>query len=235
MKYDEVIQSQYGNSPTLKALIRAMYDEIAPEEDFQTFYKNIFNLDTASGIGLNIWGRILGIGREIKFDSVFPLTPLLGYNRGRLNPFDQGVFYNPDNVYDGSVTQANLEDSRYRELLKFKAYVNIGKGILHALNDASFKVFGHYDISATNITVTGTLPNGDMYNEQAMHISWVVRKDELTNLDLSFIKMLGEMTVPAGVDQNIHIVAKDPLFGFAGSRLTGFNHGNFSPLAVFNV
>lgn len=235
MKYDDVIQSQYGNSPTIKALARAMYEAINPAEDFQTFYDNIFNLDTATGIGLDIWGRILGIGREINFDSVFPLTPLLGYNMGRLNPFDQGVFYTPSNVFDGSMTQANLEDSRYRDLLKFKAYVNIGKGILHALNDASFKVFGHYDISATNITVQGTLPNGDMYNTQAMHISWVVRKDEMTNLDLSFIQMLGEMAVPAGVDQNIHIVAKDPLFGFAGSRLTGFNEGNFSPLAVVNI
>lgn len=235
MIYDDVVQSQYGNSPTIKALIRAMYDDINPAMDFQTFYDNIFNLDTATGIGLDIWGRILGIGRDIDFDSVFPLTPLLGYRKAQLNPWNQGVFYTPSNVHDGTMTQANLTDGRYRDLLKFKAYVNIGKGTLHALNDASYKVFGTYDITATGINIPGTLPNGDMYNQNAMHISWVFRKDEITNLDMSFIQMLGNMAVPAGVDQNIHIVAKDPLFGFAGSRLTGFNQGNFAPLAAINI
>lgn len=70
---EQTIISQYGNSPTLLALIQNMNDNIDPRADIDNFFNFIWNVDTAQGFGLDIWGRIVGINRIILTN---PITQL---------------------------------------------------------------------------------------------------------------------------------------------------------------
>lgn len=69
------IQSQYGNSPTIKQLLWDFRSSILPDADIELFYNNIFNIKTAKGVGLDIWGNILAISRNLTVgDEVIRLT-----------------------------------------------------------------------------------------------------------------------------------------------------------------
>lgn len=62
---EQTIISQYGNSATISKLIQNMNDNIDPRADIDNFYHFIWNVDTAEGFGLDIWGRIVGVDRSI--------------------------------------------------------------------------------------------------------------------------------------------------------------------------
>lgn len=62
---EQTIASQYGNSPTLLQLIYNMNENIDPRADIDGFFDFIWNVDTAQGFGLDIWGRIVGVNRTI--------------------------------------------------------------------------------------------------------------------------------------------------------------------------
>lgn len=73
---EQTIASQYANSPTLLRLIHNMNENIRPDADIDGFFNFIWNVDTAQGFGLDIWGRIVGLknGRIILTN---PVTQLL--------------------------------------------------------------------------------------------------------------------------------------------------------------
>lgn len=62
----QTIISQYGVSPTILALIEKLNLAIDPDADLDAFYAWIFNVDSAQGFGLDIWGRIVGVNRTIE-------------------------------------------------------------------------------------------------------------------------------------------------------------------------
>lgn len=65
LNVEETIISQYGNSSTIGTLIQNMNENIDPRADLDNFYDFVFNVETAQGFGLDIWGRIVDISREI--------------------------------------------------------------------------------------------------------------------------------------------------------------------------
>lgn len=69
----QTVISQYGNSPTLLAMIESMNAAIDPSADIDNFYRWIWSVDSAQGFGLDIWGRIVGVSRTI---STSPATIL---------------------------------------------------------------------------------------------------------------------------------------------------------------
>ncbi len=60
------IQSQYGASVKMLALMADFQDKIEPTADIDLFYEKFFNIYTAEGVGLDIWGRILAMPRTIE-------------------------------------------------------------------------------------------------------------------------------------------------------------------------
>ncbi len=65
---DNVLQtviSQYSNSPTMLALIESFNAAVDIGADIDNFYAWIWNIATAQGFGLDIWGRIVGALRTI--------------------------------------------------------------------------------------------------------------------------------------------------------------------------
>ena len=72
---EQTIISQYGNSATISQLIHNMNEYIDPEVNIWAFYNFVFNVQTAQGFGLDIWGRIVGLqgGRNILANPVYVL------------------------------------------------------------------------------------------------------------------------------------------------------------------
>jgi len=68
---EQTIISQYGNSATITQLVRNMNEYLDPRADFDAFYNFVWNVETAQGFGLDIWGRIVNIKREL----LVPDTP----------------------------------------------------------------------------------------------------------------------------------------------------------------
>lgn len=107
---EQTIVSQYANSPTITALINIWNENIDPQADFDAFYTAIWNIDTAQGIGLDIWGQILDISRQINVPAIFPTLVAPGLT--------------------------NLTDDEYRVLLLVKAMTNISACSASAINQA---------------------------------------------------------------------------------------------------
>ena len=230
----EYIQSQYGNSPTIKKLLWAFRGHIRPEIDIQEFYKNIMDIDTATGKGLDIWGRIVGVERNIYIDDSYVDYPLFGFKGGgkNANPFNQGVFYDPAYVISGDRVLVTLDDGNYRRLILFKALANISTADMATINQLSAKLYEDEDLLCTNIIDEGILPNGDKYNTSPMYVRFIWRKNEISNLDKQLFNEGIIFSLAAGVQYDVKIISKDPLFGFAGSGLNPFNNGAFVKIGV---
>jgi hypothetical protein len=66
--------SQYGNSPTILALIESFNAAVDPSSDIDNFYVWVWDVATAQGFGLDVWGRIVGVTRMIPTNPVTILT-----------------------------------------------------------------------------------------------------------------------------------------------------------------
>lgn len=62
---EQTIISQFGNSQTITGLIYKMNEWIKPDCDIDNFYNLVWNVSTAQGFALDMWGRIVGVNREV--------------------------------------------------------------------------------------------------------------------------------------------------------------------------
>jgi len=131
----KTIISQYANSPTLLTLIESANQSIDPRIDIDAFYQLIWNVDTARGYGLDVWGRIVGIERVLKI----PQQDMnFGFNEGvDYYPFDQAPFAGGDAV----TSNYRLEDEAYRALILIKAAANIALVSYEITNQLLQKLF----------------------------------------------------------------------------------------------
>lgn len=132
--FPATIISQYANSPTLVQLITNFNEYIEGAADFDAFYALFWNIDTAVGYGLDVWGRILGVGRVITVSA----GDYFGFEEATdAEPYNQGVFY------AGQTTTTNffLSDDAYRTVLLAKALANICDGSVKAINQVLLNLF----------------------------------------------------------------------------------------------
>ena len=57
------VQKEYANSPTLLALLDDFDQWVDPAKFVADFLSYVWDISTAQGFGLDIWGRILGQSR----------------------------------------------------------------------------------------------------------------------------------------------------------------------------
>lgn len=123
--------SQYANSPIIVGLLDALNDAIDPAADIDAFVANVWNIDTAQGYGLDVWGRIVGLSRIVQLPAQ---TVYFGFATGSTpetaQPFGQGVFYGGPSA----TTAYTMTDAAYRPLILFKAFVNISDMSIPTLN-----------------------------------------------------------------------------------------------------
>ena len=130
---EQTIISQYGNSATITQLVRNMNGYVDPRADFDAFFDFVWNVETARGFGLDIWGRIVDISRQLKIEHV----DWFGYQEGLLFPFGEAPFFT--NL--GSTSTFTLADDAYRKLILTKALSNIASTTAPALNQILQNMF----------------------------------------------------------------------------------------------
>lgn len=135
----ETILAQYANSPALRGIIERFNKAADPNALIETFYNNVWNIETATGWGLDVWGRIVGVGRVQKVPSSY----FLGFKEaddgsGTARPFEDGI------LYAGTSDTSNyaLSDDAFRKLIYARAAANISRGSIADMNAILMTLFG---------------------------------------------------------------------------------------------
>ena len=126
---EQVIISQYLSSPVMRTLLGNWNDNLDPQNDLLMFYNTVWNIATASGYGLDVWGRIVGVTRYVQAGATS--TAWLGFAGSEFQPWNVGVWY------DGSPlapTSTALSESAFRTLILLKALINLSDCSAQSLN-----------------------------------------------------------------------------------------------------
>ena len=107
-----------------------MNDNIDPSADLDGFYDYVWNVDTAVGFGLDIWGRIVDVSRYLRLTG----------NETFFNFFETGASatsWNEAPFYpsiNAAFSNYRLEDDAYRKLILGKALANISASDAPSIN-----------------------------------------------------------------------------------------------------
>ncbi|MDS7935679.1 DUF2612 domain-containing protein [Acinetobacter sp. V91_7] len=117
----DTLMSQYANSPIICQLIEGLNCCIDPSKDIEGFYHLAWDLNTAQGFGLDMWGRIVGVDRNIGAPN--PEAETFGFKTriASFYPFNQRPFSAAGTKY----ASFNLNDRQFRTLILVKAASNI--------------------------------------------------------------------------------------------------------------
>lgn len=210
---EQTILSQYANSPTLVQLIKNMDDYIDPGADIDAFYNLIWNVDTAVGKGLDIWGKIVGLenGRKL----TIPTTEInFGFSEAgtaSAQPFDQGVFYSGT---PGTQTYV-LQDAPFKTLILAKAMANITDCSIPSINQLLQNLFAGRGRCYVN----------DLGNMQMRYTF----EFPLEPWEVAIVQQSGVLPRPTGVLASMVQVPIPNVFGFAeaGASAAPFDQGTF--------
>ena len=206
----EPVLSQYAASPRILALLVKKAALLDPGRDFMYFYDGEINPKTAGGVGLDIWGRIVGIGRMLWMQN----TEFFGFAYQLMENFDQAPFWN-ESLAQG---QFRLTDEAYRFLIFYKAAANIGRGDMASINALLNSLF-ESEHGTGSCYVLETAP---------MEIR-AVFSFYLTGYEQALLTQYGLLDRPAGVGFSWYQYQQDEMFGFAGQDLQNFDSGIFTP------
>ena len=213
--WKDTILAQYANSPTIVGLVEAFNDAIDPTADLDSFFDMIWNVETARGVGLDFWGKVVDIPRQLQVDQD---AIYFGFGEAfqeataetGVQPFNFGTFY------DGPLeTQMyTLTDDAYRKLILVKAMTNITDATAPSINRMLRFVFG--DDRRCYVQDTG-----------GMQMRFVFEFD-LTPVEISILTRSNAIARPAGVLLTV-IIQLDTAttFGFAEGDGQPFDQGVF--------
>lgn len=176
----KTVISQYANSPILDEMIASFNAAADQTENVDNLYDMIWNIQTAEGYGLDVWGRIVGVGRTLKFPSTGEI-PFGFQEANSWTGFGQGGFYS------GGGTTGNfvLGDSDFRTLIYAKAAGNISDGSIP---------------SANKILLTLFPLRGTCYVADGLDMSMTYTfQFALNPIELAIVELSGVLPNPAGV------------------------------------
>jgi len=112
---------------------------IDPTANIQAFFDLVWNVDTAVGYGLDVWGRIVGVGRVLQLAA----QDFLGLE-DPTNIESSGLPFNQAPFFHGQNTTGNyaLLDGPFRALIFAKALANISDGTISSINQILINLFG---------------------------------------------------------------------------------------------
>lgn len=183
--YTTVI-SQYANSPILLGMIERFNAAMDQTANFDAFYDFMWNVLTAKGYGLDVWGRIVGVTRTLNIPGA---VSYLGFEEAGTSwtGFGQGGFYSGGGISTNYV----LSDNDFRTLILAKAAGNISDGSIPAINSILLTLFPYrgdcYVADGLNMSMTYTFP---------FH---------LTPVEYAIIQQSGVLPNPVGVVVNISV------------------------------
>lgn len=185
--YLRTIISQYANSEILTRLIANMDAYIDQTANFQSLFDMIWNVDTAQGYGLDVWGRIVGVSRTL---NVVSPGDYFGFQEALpgSQPFNQSPFY----IGTPLTTNYELSDSAFRVLIFAKALSNICDGSIPAINQILMKLF----------------PNrGNAYVVDGLDMTMIYKFEfVLTPVELAIVLQSGVLPKPTVVSATVQQV-----------------------------
>lgn len=205
----DTVISQYANSPTLLSLIETFNEVVEPAGNIDDFYNFIWNILTAEGYGLIVWGRIVGVTNVLTVAG----GEYLGFEESddaTIQPFGQAPFWS------GTPASSNyvLSDDAFRALILTKALANISRSSIQIYNQMLMQLFPNRG----NAFVTDT---GDMNARLTFEFI-------LQPFEVAILKQSGAFAPPTGVAFEIMDIDIGSTFGFAESGdAEGWNNGVF--------
>lgn len=174
--------SQYANSPILFQLIENINTYLDQTENIDNFLDMLWDIDTAQGIGLDIWGRIVGVSRIIPVVS----GDYFGFEEAgsEAEGFNQLPFY----IGQTLTTNYALSDDAFRTLILAKALANISDGSIPSINQILLNLFpsrGHCYVT----------DDGGMSMTYTFEFT-------LTPVEISIVVNSGVLPRPSGVQVN---------------------------------
>lgn len=112
--------SQYANSEKYTGLFNNLCYMFSNTQTISDWYNVVFNLNTAEGYGLDIWGKILNQGRQFSYN-----------NNGTM----EYVYLGGEQTIDGITYSAEQMEETYRLVLFLKALSNISGCTIASLNE----------------------------------------------------------------------------------------------------
>lgn len=128
--------SQYANSTVITQLIENFFNYVDQTRNLEDFFDLIWNVDTAEGYGLDVWGRIVGVNRVL---AVIASPPYFGFDEA--SPGSVG--WGQASFYSGAVLTNNfaLSHEAFRLLIFAKALANITNGSIQSINQLLLNLF----------------------------------------------------------------------------------------------
>lgn len=179
--YWATILSQYANSPILTKLIGNFAGYLDETANMDQFYNLIWNVDTAQGYGLDVWGRIVGVNRVLSL----PVGSYLGFTDS--SGGSSGDSFGVSPFFAGTPITNNfaLSDDDFRVLIFAKALSNISDGSIPAINQLLLNLFP-------------TLGNSYVTDGEDMTMTYTFSTD-LTPVQLAIVQQSGVLPKPVGV------------------------------------
>lgn len=210
MSWEDTILTQYSASPNLLSIIDTFNQAVGLDDFEDEFIAKVWDLTTNETFGLDIWGKIVGIGRYI----TAPIdSDSFGFSEADNGASDYPLPFNDSPFFAGvqETTSVRLADDAYRTLILCKAFSNISIATIPDINKFLRMLFAGrgkaYCVNYRNMTIGITFEFSLAPFEESI----------LTNYDV--------VPVPSGVQLNIHQVVP-PYFGFADDAYP-FNDGTF--------
>lgn len=206
--YWTTIISQYANSPRLMTLIDNFNSYIDQTANLDMFFDNVQNIATAQGYGLDCWGRIVGVVRNLNVQ----VTGWFGFAEATpgSETFGQGAFYSGAPL---TSTYA-LSDDAFRTLIFAKALANISDGSIPSINKILMSLFpGRGNCYVTDGVYAGSFfgfaeaQNEQPFNQAPFYSGQTIRTMAiqyvftfaLSPVELAIVQQSGVLPKPCGV------------------------------------
>jgi hypothetical protein len=154
--YWVTVLSQYANSPILTTIISNFYQYIDQTQNLDSFFDLIWNVLTAQGYGLDVWGRIVGISRTFQSPSTVRNFGFDEATTVNADPWNVSPFYSGPNLQN----TFSLSDTAFRPLVLAKAAFNITDGAIPSINQLLLSIFPNrgncFVTDGGNMTMTYT-------------------------------------------------------------------------------
>lgn len=180
----QTVISQYANSPIITQLISNFDSYIDQTVNLDAFFDLVWNVDTAQGWGLDVWGRIVGVTRTLNIANA---QQYFGFDEAGIgaNPFGQQPFYAGASI----TNNFQLSDDAFRILILAKALANISDGSIKSINQLLLNLFPNRG----NCFVTDGL-------DMSMTYTFAFN---LTPVELAIVSQSGILPKPTGVSATV--------------------------------
>ncbi len=179
----QTLMMEYANSPRVGDMISSFNAAMDQTENIENLYDMVWNVATAVGYGLDVWGRIVGVSRTLRFPSG---GLIFGFEEANSwTGFGQGSFY----TGGGTTNNFVLADGDFRILILAKAAGNISDGAIPSVNRILMTLFRN---------------RGNAYVVDGLDMSLTYKFEfPLTPIELAIVQLSGVLPNPAGVAINV--------------------------------